>query len=311
MDLRHLRYFVTVAETGNVSRAAGHVRISQPALSRQIRDLEGELGVALFERTGRRLKLTGAGEDLLAHARKVLNEAEALRERARVLSRGNAGVLRVGGTPQVLERLFPAVLERFRRIMPSVNVRLTEGHPTALREFLRNGELHLAFTTFQPELRASSRPAGTISILVVSRGPRGGRPETIEVRELEHVPLLLLQRGYGSRDLFEATCQLARIRPNISLESNAPATLLALARAGAGVAVLPATVAFRGTGLVIQKLVHDGQPVENQLAVHWDPLRFLPSYAARFAEELAAQARAEFASGAAAPRTVRPSRRRR
>jgi DNA-binding transcriptional LysR family regulator len=118
MELRHLRYFVVVAEAENVSRAAGQVHISQPALSLQIHDLEGELGVALFERAGRSLRLMGPGEDLLAHARKVLNEAAMFRERARALHRGDAGVLHVGATPQSLQRLFPAALSRFRRILP-------------------------------------------------------------------------------------------------------------------------------------------------------------------------------------------------
>src|SRR5215469_10077093 len=100
MELRHLRYFIAVAEGASVSKAADAIRVSQPALSRQIHDLEKEVGVALFERTGRRLHLTGAGEDLVAYARKVLNEAAAFRERARILHSGDTGVLRVGATPQ-------------------------------------------------------------------------------------------------------------------------------------------------------------------------------------------------------------------
>ena len=82
MDLRHLRYFLQAAESKSVLGAARQLRLSQPALSRQIHDLEGELGVDLFERAGRGSALTGAGEDLLPFARRVLNEVDALRERA-------------------------------------------------------------------------------------------------------------------------------------------------------------------------------------------------------------------------------------
>ena len=290
MELRHLRYFVAVAESANVSRAAAQLRISQPALSRQIHDLEGELGVALFERAGRSLRLTGAGEDLLAYGRKVLNEAEAFRQRARALHRGDAGVLRVGATPQSLQRLFPAVLSRFRRILPDVDVRLTEGHPVALFDLVRKGDLHLALTAYQPELRSACRPAGVVPLLVVGKGMRAPR-RTVEVRALEDVPLLLLRRGFGTRDLFEAACHVAQIRPNVFLESNAPATLLSLAEAGCGVAILPATVALPRSGFTIQRLVQDGKPIEVHLAVHWSPQRLLPPYAERFAEELSAHSR--------------------
>src|SRR5215510_2073952 len=94
MELRHLRYFVAVAEAGNVSKAAAALHLSQPALSRQIHDLEAELNVALFERSGRRLRLTGAGEDLLGYGRRVLDQAGAFRERARAIGSGEAGLLR-------------------------------------------------------------------------------------------------------------------------------------------------------------------------------------------------------------------------
>jgi len=294
MELRHLRYFVAVAETENVSRAAGRVRISQPALSRQIHDLEAELGVALFERAGRNLRLTGAGEDLLVHGRKVLNEADALRERARALHRGDAGVLHVGATPQTLQRLFPTVLRRYRRYLPSVEVRLTEGHPAALHDLLRRGGLHLAITAYRPELKAAFRPAGAVPLLVIGSGGARKTRATIELRALEDAPLLLLQRGFGSRDLFDAACQFARIRTSIFLESSAPATLLAFALGGCGLAILPATVALPRSGLAVQMLVQDGKPLEIRLAVQWNPLRHLPPYAERFAEELAAESLREY-----------------
>ena len=106
MNLRHLRAFVSIADAGGFARGANRMNLSQPALSRQIHDLESELEVALFEPSGRRLRLTGAGEDLLAYGRKVLNEAEAFRERARVLHRGDAGVVFQSpvGTAQHIQR---------------------------------------------------------------------------------------------------------------------------------------------------------------------------------------------------------------
>ena len=295
MELRHLRYFLAVAEAKTVSRAAERIRISQPALSRQIHDLEAELGVRLFDRAGRTLRLTGAGEDLLVYGRSVLKEAEAFRERARVLQRGDTGVLHVGATPQTLQRLFPSVLDRCRRTMPGIDVRLIEAHPAALLDLVRRGDLHLAFTTYQPELSAACHPAGVVPILAVSMKTRARLPDSIEVRALEDVPLLLLQRGFVTRELFDAASRVARVRQNIFLESSAPATLIALVRSGCGTAILPGTVALGEKGVVLRKLVQDGAPLEAHLAVHWNPQRFLPPYAHRFAEDLSAYARKEFA----------------
>jgi len=298
VELRHLRYFLAVAEAGTVSRAAVRIRISQPALSRQVHDLEAELGVRLFNRAGRTLRLTGAGEDLLAYGRSVLKEADAFRERARILQRGDTGVLHVGATPQTLQRLFPAVLNRFRRILPAVDVRLIEAHPAALLDLIRKGDLHLAFTTYQPELSAAYHPAGVVPLLAVGMRSRAKQRGPIDVRDLDGAPLLLLQRGFVTRELFDAACRVARIRQSIFLESSAPAVLLALAKAGCGVAILPGTVAFNERGLTLRRLVQDGAPLEAHLAVHWNPERFMPPYGRRFAEELAAYARNEFAEHA-------------
>jgi LysR family cyn operon transcriptional activator len=294
MDLRRLRSFVAVAETENVSRAALRVHLSQPALSRQIQSLETELDVELFERIGRNLRLTSAGQDLLEHARKVLSEADAFANRTRALRRGNAGLLRVGATPQVLERVFPPVLKRFGARMPGVDVRLMEERPSRLSEWLLNGDLDLAFMRFQPELRGGHRPAGVISLLIVSDGSRLGSRSTIELRALAGAPLLVLTPGFGSRDLFDAACEVAQIRPNLILESSAPATILALARAGVGVAVLPTTMTLPRAGAVVQRLQQNGRPLKSDLAVHWDTRRHLASYGVEFADELAAEAQKHY-----------------
>src|SRR5262245_43007015 len=126
MELRHLRYFVSVADAASVSKAALHVHICQPALSRQIRDLETELGVRLFDRVGRRIRLTAEGEDLLRESRDVLAHAASLVERARSLVTGGAGVLRVGASPQAMQSVLAGFLPKFKRARPGVDVRLRE-----------------------------------------------------------------------------------------------------------------------------------------------------------------------------------------
>src|SRR6185436_2982924 len=113
MDLRHARTFVTVAELGTVSKAAVRLRIAQPALSRQIMDLEQELGLRLFDRVGRRLLLTGEGEQLIGSCRVLLNCASAVKEQALLLRHGDTGVLEVAGSPQHIESVLSGFLHRY------------------------------------------------------------------------------------------------------------------------------------------------------------------------------------------------------
>src|SRR6266540_1251017 len=110
MDFRRVRTFVTVAEQGTVSKAALSLRVAQPALSRQISDLEAELGLRLFDRIRKRLVLTSEGERLLAECRNVLNAVDSLSERAQLLRRADAGVLKIAATPQMIDGVFSVFL---------------------------------------------------------------------------------------------------------------------------------------------------------------------------------------------------------
>src|ERR1700759_3665397 len=127
MDLRHARTFVTVAELGTVSKAAVLLRTAQPALSRQIIDLEREFGLRLFDRVGRRLLLTGEGEQLLAGCRLLLNCAGAVQEQAQLLRQGDTGVLKVAGSPQHIESVLSGFLPEYAKRYPMVEVRISEG----------------------------------------------------------------------------------------------------------------------------------------------------------------------------------------
>src|SRR5215470_18596588 len=134
MDLRRLRTFVAVAELGTVSKAAVRMRIGQPALSRQIADLQQELGLRLFDRVGRGLVLTAEGEQLLTDCRRVLTDLDAVRERAEVLRRGDTGVLKVAAPPHTIESVLSGFLPRYAQRFPNVHVELTEalGHEQSI-----------------------------------------------------------------------------------------------------------------------------------------------------------------------------------
>jgi LysR family cyn operon transcriptional activator len=290
MELRHLRYFVSVAEAASVSKAALQVHICQPALSRQIRDLETELGVRLFDRLGRRIQLTAAGEDLLRSSRHVLAHAESLVERARTLAGGTTGVLRVGATPQAMQTIVAGFLPKFRRACPGVDIRLIEDGGVRLYELVERGELHLALSGILTGGPLQSRPLFPIRVLAVTgRGLQGKRRTTIEVGELAGAPLLLLGRDFGSRQLFDAACRIAQIQPRVVLESREPHSLVALAEAGQGIAIVPSTVRLRSQKIRIMPLLHQGRSLGVWGGLAWDPRRSLPAYATSFMKGLTAE----------------------
>src|SRR6476620_3609482 len=126
MNLHFLRTFVAVADNAGVARAAARLNLTQSAASRQIQALENELGLQLFARIGRNVRLTQEGEDLLGRSRRRLADVAALGERASALKRGEVGVLRLGATPQVIETLLARFLSRYSKRHPGVEVHLVE-----------------------------------------------------------------------------------------------------------------------------------------------------------------------------------------
>jgi DNA-binding transcriptional LysR family regulator len=145
MELRHLRYFVAVAEAENVSRAALALHLSQPALSRQIRDLEEELGFPLLTRTARSVRLTAAGKTFLAEARAVLLRSEEAVEAARAVATGQRGELHVGYAPSPTVRILPLALRAFQAAVPEVRVKLHDLSTEEMLKGLREGVVQIAF----------------------------------------------------------------------------------------------------------------------------------------------------------------------
>lgn len=299
MDLRHVRTFVSVAELGTVSKAALRLRIAQPALSRHIGDLEQELGLKLFDRVGRRLLLTGEGEQLLSDCRGLLNYATGVGERAQDLRRGDAGVLKVAATPLHIEGVFSQFLHRYAERYPNVQVKVSEGSGLEILAMLERGDIHLGqmlpygvplddgqfgSQPLEPaEQLAACHPSTTL-------GSRGA----IEIGRLAPYPLLLLDSGYGLRRAFDAACRLAGFKPNSRVESRSPHTLLALAEAQHGVAIISSTFRARRYNLKIVRIVYRGRPLREPLAVLWDKRRPLPRYATTFCQMWAEHVRAVF-----------------
>jgi DNA-binding transcriptional LysR family regulator len=288
MDVRRLRTFVAVAELGTVSRAAVHLRIGQPALSRQIGDLQQELGLRLFDRVGRGLVLTAQGEQLLADCRRVLTDLDTVRQRAEVLRRGDRGVLKVAAPPHTIESVLSRFLPRYAERFPNVYVELSEALGAEQTAMLERGEVHVGIRLDQGDPRFESRvlpPAEALAVGATSL--ELGHAGLIDIGRLASYPLLLLDPGYSIRRLFDAACRLANVEPIILLESRAPHTLLALAEVGQGVAIIPSLQRTDRYNLRIVRVTHRRKPIQERVAIQWDTRRPLPPYAVTFCEKLA------------------------
>jgi LysR family nitrogen assimilation transcriptional regulator len=307
MDLRQLRTFVSVVELGTVSEAALRLRVAQPALSRQISALEAELGIKLFDRVRRRLVLTGQGEQLLGDCRTVLGALESLSERARLLRQEDAGVLKVGATPQMIDGVFATFLHRYAKRYPRVQIKVTEAVGPDLASMLERGELHLGIGSM-PLGEAEERLFGSVPLPAVeflavchSSLPLGNTPN-LEINRLARHPLLLLDPSFVVRTTFDAGCRLAGFRPTVATVSRSPHTLLSLAEAGHGVAVVPSVLPTHRYRLRIFRLTHRRRPLQLPLAALWDKRRPLPRYADNFCASLAAYLREVLPISRPAPR---------
>lgn len=296
MEFKHLRAFAAVAELGNVSKAALRLHTSQPALSRQIIDLEKELGLRLFNRVGRRLSLTGEGEEFIGSCRRLLESTSALTSHAQQLRQGDRGVLKVTASPQMIENVFSTFLPRYARHYPDVQVRLFEGIGDEVLAKVERGEVQLGTLARDPGSIGSdhfaSRPLLPITFSAVYQTPfELGRRGSINIRDLAPYPLLLLDSHFVLRKVFDAACRIARVRPNVLFESSSPHTLLSLAEAGHGVGIVPSNVRLDRFRLKALRIMYQGKPLQEPLSIFWDKRRFLPRYAHDFCELLGAYTR--------------------
>jgi DNA-binding transcriptional LysR family regulator len=303
MDLGQLRAFVAIADTGGVSRAAEKLNMSQPALSRQLKSLEADLGVALFDREQRKLRLTSAGEDLLSRARALIVDAGVLRERAQALQSGTTGVLRLGATPPMIEALLAPFLAHWRIRHPGIALHVSEDGGSSLANRLDRGEVHLAYVPAD-DARFDYKLLFPIHVVaVVKRGHALARTRCIEITRLDGVPLLALRRGFGSRDWFDKACEIAHFYPKLVFESASHNVILTLAAADYGVGVLPSAVVPSPERVHLLPLTHEGVPIGKWTMLAWSRRRSLPSFATTFIDEFGAFAREHYPGRALLSRT--------
>jgi DNA-binding transcriptional LysR family regulator len=302
MNLRQLQTLIVIADAGGFARAGGRLHLSQPAATRQIQALEAEFGVKLFDRIGRRLQLTAEGEDIVRRSRRLLQEASSLRDRAAALKGGLTGTLRVGSSPQHIETVLAPFVSRFRKRHPGIEVHFVEDGGARINGRLEQGDVQLVLTTVNNELFSARLLYPGYTLAVVAPSHPIARKASVEFADLADEPLLLLQRSFGSRGWFDAACHNADIHPPILLESAAPASLMALAASGEGVAIVPSNVSIPRQGVKAIPVIWRGKPIGRWVLVAWDSRRFFPPFAQHFVDELVAHCRRDYPGRALARR---------
>ncbi|HSR22751.1 MAG TPA: LysR family transcriptional regulator [Candidatus Eisenbacteria bacterium] len=242
MELHQLRYFVTVVREGTFTKAAQRLYITQPSLSEQIRKLETELSSPLFQRLGRRLALTNAGEAFLPHAEKVMFEVEQARARVQEVRGLRLGRLSIGVFPSAAARLLPKFLAEFRHRHPGVEVVLREENVSAeFEQMVHDGVLDLAIVRL-PKQRSDLEERFLVRdplVLLVPPGHRLGDKRSVELPELAAEPFVTMKPGYGLRELTERVCRTAGFEPRIVFETGQLGTLVGLVLGGVGLTVVP------------------------------------------------------------------------
>jgi DNA-binding transcriptional LysR family regulator len=253
MELDQLRSFVAVAEVRSFTRAASLAHLTQPAISRQIARLEGELGVRLFERYGRRVECTPDGKLLLPLAKAIVTRAD---DAARMM-REHAGMVssrvRVGSTGTVFGYLLSPVLASFIKAYPKIHLDLIERDDTLLEEGVFNGELDCAIVTAWGSSRAAVMHLLTEEILLVTRlDHRLAGEKIVALAELADEPFLLPGHQLNTANLLMDACRRAGFEPKVPYRANYLELAKALVRQGLGVALLPKMFVSPGTmdGLV-------------------------------------------------------------
>lgn len=247
MQFQQLVYFIAVAETRHFTKAAERSRVAQPSLSKQIQQLERELGATLFSRARGNVSLTAAGEALLPLARRILADVDTARTEVAELAGLRAGRIRIGATPSLCTGLLADVLRGFHERYPGIALQITETGSRDLVSALAEGALDIALIilplrSHDPAL--TTTPVLTEELVVVSAAhlPPPTDAATMSVEELRDRPMVMFREGYDLRVATMQACRQAGFEPRLAVEGGEMDAVLRFVEAGLGIAVVPEMV---------------------------------------------------------------------
>lgn len=263
ITIRQINAFLQVAALGSFTRAAEQLHTMQPALSQQVRDLEAELGIRLFDRTTRRVELTEAGAEFRAIAAKAIEELDVAARNAQGLAERKRGRVIVAAPPLLAAAVVPKAIVDFQEKYPGITVRLIDARSDQIVELVRSGQVDCGVGTFHAGEEGITPTVLARDNLMVFCAPNHplAKRKSVHWKELEGQPLVTLTRDSGIRILVEVGFEAAHIKLVPAYEVTWITTALALVEAGLGIGVFP-TYAWAGA----QSLDISGSPLEPAIA---------------------------------------------
>jgi DNA-binding transcriptional LysR family regulator len=261
MDSTALRYFAAVARTGSVQAAGEVLHVAGSAISRQVAGLEAQLGIPLFERHARGMRLTHAGEILANHARRQELENERVSADLHRLRGHETAVLRITTVEGAAQYAMPMAIARLQRLRPGVHVKLSVLSSRLVTERVRSGEVDIGIgfsLAPQPEIRVLRRLNGAIMAFASTDHPYAGR-SSLTLKDIEKVPMFLMRAETTVRQLFDMACAHEGVAVKPVLETTSSATIHQLVLTGAGLSVasfLSMAQHVKNGGLVALPLAH-------------------------------------------------------
>ncbi len=252
MEIKQLRYFKRVADAGSVSRAAAALSVAQPAVSRQIANLEDALGTPLFFRNGRGVKLTDAGLQLYAHANDILEAVRQAEQNVRDTMGIARGTILIGSMPTVVRYLAPPLLLNVRKAFPDLELEFTEGMSGYVNEWLSNGLLDVAILHDATRTQHFLTEPLMCERLVFVTAQATGEAGPIAFRDAVARPLVLPRRVHGLRLYMERVAGNMRLQLNVAAELDCMMAIKAMVREGRGDSILPHGAVAVGDGLAVR-----------------------------------------------------------
>lgn len=241
MEIHQLRYFCAVAETGSFTRAAEREQVAQPSLSQQIIKLEEELGVRLFDRLGRTVKLTDPGQLFLPRARAILNELKAAKEEVTDKQGSAVGPVNVGVIPTIAPYFLPTRISSFCRQYPKASITVYEDVTARLLDRLRGGVVDLAIMALPTrghDLECFPLRTERLFAILPKNHPLA-RKSSVSLKELRNDSFLLLRDDHCFRETAIDLCKRARLLPRVVFETGQFSSIVAMVSAGLGVSIVP------------------------------------------------------------------------
>ncbi|NHN32430.1 LysR family transcriptional regulator [Paenibacillus agricola] len=290
MDMRQLKYFLAIAHEGQITRAARLLNMEQPPLSRQLKLMEEELGVKLFDRNRMRLKLTAAGELLMKKAEMIINELDETIKEVKELEGGVRGVLSIGAVVSCIS-LLPKPIELFRKKHPQVTFKISEGDHFYLGEMLEKREIELVIARLPFEAQTEPRqysilqlPSDPFVAVIPSLWTGNSENQSISMRELASFPFITLKTDKTTRMHEQVVNEYKRhgFEPNIICECSSVAIIMALIAQGIGVTVFPKSVMSSFPTTVVKMLDIQDADFQSGVGIVWLKDRYMSKSAQYF-----------------------------